>query len=252
MQVQEALAKIESLVGEQVGSGQCYALSAYYEYLINPDATVELGGGVTEKISGLIKGGLNASDIGEDYRWNAQGWEIRYNPRDVSQITVGCIINWHAGGMHTSGLYPVNEPYGHTGVVYAVEDGVVYTYEQNNGGQFIRKFAGSNLSGISSVCIPPTNKPKEETKKNFLMEDNDMFIVTAQGRGQALMQGGVFLPILYKDTPKAFTTKGIPVITVDVKTFDEWQKRSNLVYISDGSAKKLAETMVKVQESAKK
>lgn len=178
--VYEALTQIHSLLGQRIGNGQCYALTALYEHYITPDSTVGLGAGVNG-ITGLKKGGLNASDIGEDFNWEQNGWEVKYNVRNADEIPVGAIINWHKGGIHINGQYPVNGTYGHTGVVYAKQGATLFVFEQNHGSETIRQFSGSNLSGISSVVIPPelakksvsapttTNKPA--IKKGELVLD---------------------------------------------------------------------------------
>lgn len=118
---QEALAKIDALQGQTVGSGECYGLVALYSKLLGG---VGLGGEVT-KITHLIGSGLSAKDIGTDYDWTSVGWTVKV-PQSKSDIKVGAIYNVKAYAS-----YPVTEFHGHTGVIKGIEGDNVIVLEQN-------------------------------------------------------------------------------------------------------------------------
>lgn len=114
---------LESLLGQKVGSGQCYALTALY---------VEQKGGPQMNGSGKIF----AQNIGEDYDWKQFGWTVIENPQP-SDLKAGDVINWQAGGALAPGIY------GHTGIIAGVADNgqSFVTYEQQGDGvQIVKKF----------------------------------------------------------------------------------------------------------------
>lgn len=125
---------LENVMGETLNNGQCYGLTAYY---------VEKLGGPTLMGSGYSY----AERIGEDYDWEKYGWKVILNPKS-SDLKAGDIINWYAGGMLSPGIW------GHTGVIYRVnEDGSFDTYEQNAGqGQICAKYTRTyGMTKIRSI-----------------------------------------------------------------------------------------------------
>ena len=63
-------------------------------------------------------------------------------------------------------------------------------------------------------------------QNNNKIEEEDNMIISAPNRGIALLQGGVFMPILdVKDVTKLENTLGTKVVTLTTATFDEFQKR---------------------------
>lgn len=69
------------------------------------------------------------------------------NPQP-NDLKAGDIINWYAGGMLSPGIW------GHTGVIYRVnEDGSFDTYEQNAGqGQICAKYTRTyDMTKIRSI-----------------------------------------------------------------------------------------------------
>lgn len=127
---------LEKLVGQKVGSGQCYALSNYY----------------VNSISGFNLVGMNASDIGSDNEasFKKNGWTVIFIPK-ARDLVAGAVINWGAGPIAGS---LAQNPYGHTGVINAVKGDKFSTYEQNVGGEFVQKFDRTWDSSITSICIP--------------------------------------------------------------------------------------------------
>lgn len=145
-----ALADIQSKVGQTIGSGQCYGLVAYYSKLLDGPG---LGGGVTA-ITDLIKGGLNAADIGTDYDWAKHGWSV-VTPQVTSDLKVGAIVNIKA--FQGAPLY--TGQYGHTAVIKELTDKTITVLEQNVAGQQIVKEDTYNIDEymplISTICLPP-------------------------------------------------------------------------------------------------
>ena len=131
---------LEKLIGQKVGSGQCYAL-------VNEGYAQTFG---------ITLYGLNAKDIGSDNKsaFEAKGWQVIANPK-ASDLKKGAIICWGAGPV--AGPASMN-PYGHTGVIYDVSsDGKNFsTYEQNaNNNQTVQKYGRTYESSITYVIIPP-------------------------------------------------------------------------------------------------
>ena len=122
--VANALAHIKSLLGQTIGSGQCYALSAEYAGFLGGPG---LGASTKYGLSGLSgKGSTSAAaDIGICYLWERYGWTVIANP-SLSQIVPGCILNFNRGanvkesmGAGTSAWFnwTTDYNYGHTLVV---------------------------------------------------------------------------------------------------------------------------------------
>lgn len=120
------------------GEHQCYAVSSYYAHSINASI--------------ILKGGVNASDIGSDYDWKKWNWTVENEPK-YNQIKPGDIINFKKGA--SMGTWNTSSENGHTAVVSQVlgnnqfsvyEQGTIvcsmntYTYHDNM---------------VSSVIHPP-------------------------------------------------------------------------------------------------
>ncbi|WP_195927363.1 phage tail tip lysozyme [Enterococcus sp. BSD2780120874b_170522_B6] len=146
------LKHLESLIGQRIGNGQCYGLSAEYSGYLGGCG---MGAGTKYGLTHVIGNTSAASDIGIAYDWSAVGWKVIQNPR-YDQLVVGAIINWARGGQ--VGSWFADPTYGHTGVIRGLENGRIQTYEQNTElgmicGKLDRQFYNSN--NISSIVIPP-------------------------------------------------------------------------------------------------
>ncbi|HEM9634169.1 TPA: phage tail protein [Streptococcus agalactiae] len=145
-----ALDGLTALKGRTIGSGQCYALSAWYAQTLGGPG---LGGGVTS-IRGLIRGGMAAAEIGGDYNWGQYGWRVVV-PTEVKHLIPGSIINIKAnvnGPIYTSS-------WGHTAVIKNVSGDTLTILEQNFAGhQYVEErtySASAYLRAIQSICYPP-------------------------------------------------------------------------------------------------
>ena len=163
-----------------------------------------------------------------------------------------------------------NHPFGHTFLIVKVDKTGSYftTLEQNvdlngdaleNGGWVREKnrtlyvdgtFTYDNDVLLSQKMIgwftfyeeEPIAK-KTEANKETEQGEEDMFIVTAKGRGIALMMGGKFLPFLHGDDPKQFG--GVRIVTLDTKTFDAWQGKAEKSTLDDATVDKLIKGLKK-------
>ena len=146
------LKHLESLIGQRIGNGQCYGLSAEYSGYLGGCG---MGAGTKYGLTHVIGNTSAASDIGIAYDWSAVGWKVIQNPR-YEQLVVGAIINWARGGQ--VGSWFADGTYGHTGVIRGLANGRMQTYEQNTEKGMVcaeldREFF--NSSAISSIVIPP-------------------------------------------------------------------------------------------------
>ena len=146
------LKHLESLIGQRIGNGQCYGLSAEYSGYLGGCG---MGAGTKYGLTHVIGNTSAASDIGIAYNWSAVGWKVIQNPR-YDQLVVGAIINWARGGQ--VGSWFADGTYGHTGVIRGLANGRMQTYEQNTElgmvcGKLDRQYYSS--SAISSIVIPP-------------------------------------------------------------------------------------------------
>lgn len=151
---EKGLEHLQSLLGQRVGNGQCYGLSAEYSGFLGGCG---LGAGTRYGLSHVSgKGSTSAAaDIGIAYNWSEVGWKVIENP-SYDDLVVGAIMNYARGG-HVGSWY-ADDTYGHTGIIRGLENGKIQTYEQNTEkGQICaeleREFYSS--SDISSICIPP-------------------------------------------------------------------------------------------------
>lgn len=138
--------------GQLIGSGQCYALSAWYALTLGGPW---LGGGVTNGFKGLIGAGSAAAQIGEDYNWSQFGWKM-VRPSQVSHLIPGSIANikanFNGGFLNTTG-------WGHTVVIKAISGDTLTVLEQNFAGhQYVEErtySASAYLGSIQTLCYPP-------------------------------------------------------------------------------------------------
>lgn len=151
---EKGLEHLKVVLGQRIGNGQCYGLSAEYSGFIGGCG---LGAGTQYGLSHVSGNGSTsaAADIGIAYNWSEVGWKVIKNP-EYKDLVVGAIMNYARGG-HVGSWY-ADDTYGHTGIIRGLENGKIQTYEQNTEkGQICaeleREFYSS--SDISSICIPP-------------------------------------------------------------------------------------------------
>lgn len=145
-----ALAEVDTLKGQTIGSGECYGLVAYYSMILGGPG---LGGGVTG-ITGRVGEGMAAALIGTDYDWASYGWKA-ITPTSASELQPGSIVNIKAN----YGQPFLTGPFGHTAIVKSVSGDTIYIYEQNYAG---KRFVVENaynindyLGGVQTVVYPP-------------------------------------------------------------------------------------------------
>lgn len=143
---------LETLMGKWLGNGQCYAVPAEYSGFMGGCG---LGAGTIYGLSHVIGDTSSAADIGEAYDWNAVGWKVISNPT-YKDLVVGAIVNIRRSGQWGTG-WTVDPAYGHTGVIYGLENGRIQTIEQNaEQGQIVAKYDRLYFEGsIQSIVIPP-------------------------------------------------------------------------------------------------
>ncbi|HBI1736687.1 TPA: phage tail protein [Enterococcus faecalis] len=143
---------LETLMGKWLGNGQCYAVPAEYSGFMGGCG---LGAGTIYGFSHVIGDTSSAADIGEAYDWNAVGWKVIPNPT-YKDLVVGAIVNIRRNGQWGSG-WTVDPTYGHTGVIYGLDNGRIQTIEQNaEQGQIVAKYDRLYFANsIQSIVIPP-------------------------------------------------------------------------------------------------
>ncbi|HHX1786552.1 TPA: phage tail tip lysozyme [Enterococcus faecalis] len=143
---------LETLMGKWLGNGQCYAVPAEFSGFMGGCG---LGAGTIYGLSHVIGDTSSAADIGEAYDWNAVGWKVISNPT-YKDLVVGAIVNIRRGGQWGSG-WTVDPTYGHTGVIYGLDNGRIQTIEQNaEQGQIVAKYDRLYFANsIQSIVIPP-------------------------------------------------------------------------------------------------
>lgn len=143
---------LETIMGKWLGNGQCYAVPAEYSGFMGGCG---LGAGTIYGLSHVIGDTSAAADIGEAYDWNAVGWKVISNPT-YKDLVVGAIVNIRRGGKWGSG-WTVDPTYGHTGVIYGLDNGRIQTIEQNaEQGQIVAKYDRLYFANsIQSIVIPP-------------------------------------------------------------------------------------------------
>ncbi|EPI11769.1 CHAP domain-containing protein [Enterococcus faecalis] len=138
------LVVLDKLLGKEVSgefggiTGQCYAVTAYYAHSITPEI--------------ILRNGVKASEIGNDYPWDKWKWTVVKEPK-YKDIRPGDIINFHAGA--NMGSWVADSLYGHTGVVGKIlGNNQFLLYDQNPGP--LKTWTVTYVSGgISSVIHPP-------------------------------------------------------------------------------------------------
>lgn len=220
--------------GQLIGSGQCYALSAWYAQSIGGPG---LGGGVTS-LRGLIGAGMAASQIGTDYNWAQFGWKVVV-PNKVADLIPGSIANikanFNGGFLNTTG-------WGHTVVIKAISGDTLTVLEQNFAGhQYVEErtySASAYLGAIQTLCYPPeivqgkridgtTQVPPEQqntetstsTQEKILEIRPDLYREYKNDAGQVefyVKNGFVYAPISKDLYPSAFT---------GIETDDNWIRK---------------------------
>lgn len=210
------LNQIQGMKGHRIGSGQCYALSAWYAMKLNGPG---LGGGVTG-IRGLIGGGMAAALIGHDYNWGSYGWKVDKAPT-ASNLQAGGIYNIRAN----SGSPVFTGIYGHTGIIKSVTDTQVTVYEQNWGGRMYiveNVYNKAALVGaMSSVCYP------REIKEGL----------SVTGATTQQISGGT--QISYDEVVQEAQTETFEeeqIVTIDKSIYKEWKDADGKVefYLKNG------------------
>lgn len=146
----EALAQIESVKGQTIGSGECYGLAAYYSQILGGPG---LGGGVTG-ITDVIGDTMAAANIGTGYNWAKYGWAV-ITPQSTSDLKAGALVTIKAnfGGVFQTGSA------GHVAIVKAVDGDTIIILEQNFAGKryVIENQYNINdyLAGVQAVILPP-------------------------------------------------------------------------------------------------
>lgn len=200
--------------GQLIGSGQCYAVSAWYAYTIGGPW---LGGGVTNGFKGLYPGGGSAAArIGEDYNWSQFGWKM-VRPSQVSHLIPGSIANikanFNGGFLNTTG-------WGHTVVIKGISGDTLTVLEQNFAGhQYVEErtySASAYLSSIQTLCYPP------EIVQGKRIDGTESLPV----------QSGNNEPKTISETQQQEKTVGIPK-----DLYREWKNEEGVVefYLKNGS-----------------
>lgn len=144
--------EMHGLKGRRVGSGQCYALAAWYSMKLGGPG---LGGGVTG-LSGLIGAGMAAGKIGTDYAWDRFGWSV-VRPSNTNQLKAGAIAN-----IKPYNAYQGTSVWGHVSIIVANNGTTVTVLEQNYAGrQYVVQNsypASAYLGAIETLCYPPELK----------------------------------------------------------------------------------------------
>ncbi|BAH82109.1 glucosaminidase domain-containing protein [Streptococcus dysgalactiae] len=225
------LAEANGLKGQRVGSGQCYALAAWYAMKLDGPG---LNGGVTS-FRGLIGAGAAAAQIGTDYNWAQFGWKS-FAPSKVSDLAAGSIVNIRAN----SGAPVYTGGWGHTVIVKSLSGDTLTVLEQNfNNVQVVQEHtysASAYLRTVQTVCYPSelvqgkrvdgtatAEPPKDETTTTT--EEKEVFINPSLYRewkneaGQVefyLKNSLLYAPLSKELYPSAFT---------GIETDDNWIRK---------------------------
>ena len=98
---------------------------------------------------------------------------------------------------------------------------------------------GIDIDKLVRMANDFLNGQVETKKENLNQEEEDMFTISAEGRGIALMTGGVFYALLDAKDPATLWNGGVKHFQVSQKTFDNFQKKSNLDRLDDETVAKL-------------
>lgn len=202
--------EMHGLKGRRVGSGQCYALAAWYSMKLGGPG---LGGGVTG-ISGLIGAGMAAGKIGTDYAWDRFGWSV-VRPSNTSQLKAGAIAN-----IKPYNAYQGTSVWGHVSIIVANNGSTVTVLEQNYAGrQYVVQNsypASAYLGAIETLCYPPELKEGK----------------TVEGRTETGSTPNVTAPEVEVEETSVSTVE----VTIDSNRKQEWKNEKGQVefYLSHG------------------
>lgn len=189
--------EMQGLKGRRVGSGQCYALAAWYSMKLGGPG---LGGGVTG-ISGLIGAGMAAGKIGTDYAWDRFGWSV-VRPSNTNQLKAGAIAN-----IKPYNAYQGTSVWGHVSIIVANNGSTVTVLEQNYAGrQYVVQNsypANAYLGAIETLCYPPELKEGK----------------TVEGRTETGSTPNVTAPEVETKETSVSTVE----VTIDPKKKQEWK-----------------------------
>lgn len=189
--------EMQGLKGRRVGSGQCYALAAWYSMKLGGPG---LGGGVTG-ISGLIGAGMAAGKIGTDYAWDRFGWSV-VRPSNPNQLKAGAIAN-----IKPYNAYQGTSVWGHVSIIVANNGSTVTVLEQNYAGrQYVVQNsypASAYLGAIETLCYPPELKEGK----------------TVEGRTETGSTPNVTAPEVETKEVSVSTVE----VTIDPKKKQEWK-----------------------------
>ena len=213
----DVLNQTNKLKGQRIGSGQCYALSAWYAMKLNGPG---LGGGVTG-LRGLIGAGMAAALIGTDYAWGSYQWKVDKAPK-TSNLQAGGIYNVRAnfGAPFNTG------PYGHTGIIKSVTSTQVIVLEQNYAGRMYVVenvySKGAFVAGLQTVCYP------REIKEGL----------SVTGATTQQISGGT--KISYDEIVQEAQVEEYEeelIVTIDKSIYKEWKDESGKVefYLKNGA-----------------
>lgn len=142
---QAALTELKSLLGQSLGSGECYAVPAYYSMILGGPG---LGGGVTG-ITDVIGDTMAAANIGTGYDWAKYGWQV-VTPQSTADFKVGAIVTLGADSTNS---------YGHVSVIEYIDGDTLTVLEQNvSGRRYVMENtynAQSYLNGVNHIIYPP-------------------------------------------------------------------------------------------------
>lgn len=202
--------EMHGLKGRRVGSGQCYALAAWYSMKLGGPG---LGGGVTG-ISGLIGAGMAAGKIGTDYAWDRFGWSV-VRPSNTNQLKAGAIAN-----IKPYNAYQGTSVWGHVSIIVANNGSTVTVLEQNYAGrQYVVQNsypASAYLGAIETLCYPPELKEGK----------------TVEGRTETGGTPNVTAPEVETKEVSVSTVE----VTIDGKRKQEWKNDKGQVefYLANG------------------
>lgn len=195
--------EMHGLKGRRVGSGQCYALAAWYSMKLGGPG---LGGGVTG-ISGLIGAGMAAGKIGTDYAWDRFGWSV-VRPSNPNQLKAGAIAN-----IKPYNAYQGTSVWGHVSIIVANNGSTVTVLEQNYAGrQYVVQNsypASAYLGAIETLCYPPELKEGK----------------TVEGRTETGSTPNVTAPEVEVEETSVSTVE----VTIDGKRKQEWKNEKGQV-----------------------
>lgn len=202
--------EMHGLKGRRVGSGQCYALAAWYSMKLGGPG---LGGGVTG-LSGLIGAGMAAGKIGTDYAWDRFGWSV-VRPSNTNQLKAGAIAN-----IKPYNAYQGTSVWGHVSIIVANNGSTVTVLEQNYAGrQYVVQNsypASAYLGAIETLCYPPELKEGK----------------TVEGRTETGSTPNVTAP---EAETKEVTVSTVEVV-IDPKKKQEWKnEKGEVEFYLEGS-----------------